>query len=367
MTFEKAYPIEKQRQVEEHLRKVWSGEIPRTFSSLSMTPGYRQMSDMARAAEMAAENILSNAQYPGYNVPRVVVDYGTVSTAEYWGGKVHLPVGGCLSIEPIIHDADDSGKFSPRAPEDGDAKKGVELFRAVCKRLGTERLYCSTIDFQGPLTTAALLWEQTDFMVAMYTEPEKVHALLSRITDHLIETFQYYIKESGHRVCGNLWPYIWLPDDIGVGITEDYMPLLSAEMYREFGIPYVERISKAFGGLFIHCCGEYEHQIENLKNAEIHLLGLEFHYPHTRPEVLFEAFGNSTLFVPYISPKGFETFSSRSEYFRYLRSVCRDDTRLWFILDPDEADYQEQLSIVQEMIGEPLPGTDAQLRADGRN
>lgn len=75
----------------------------------------------------------------------------------------------------------------------------------------------------------------------------------------------------------------------------------------------------------------------------------EFHYPHTRPEVLFEAFGDKALFVPYLAPRGEEEFQTRSEYLRYIKKVKRKDTRLWFILDPGEEDFKEQLALVEEM------------------
>ena len=351
MNFETAYPRSKMAAVEEHLRGVWRGEIQSTYSCVSMAVHYGQRSGEALTAVRAAESILKNAAYPGYTPPRMIIDYGTVSTAAYWGGEVKLPVGGCLSIEPVIHSAKEALLASPGDPEGGDAARGLTSFREVSRILDTDRLYCTTPDFQGPLTTAALLWEQTDFMVSMYEEPEVVHEFLDRVTTQLIKIIRAYIQNSGGRVCSNTWPYVWLPVELGVVMTEDYMPLLSAELYKEFGIPYVERISREFGGLFLHCCGEYEHQLENLVNSDINILGLEFHYPHVRLEALLEAFGNRVLLVPYMSPKGFEVFKTRAEYFRHLKSVMTDEARFWFILDPDEADFEEQLELVQSITG----------------
>ena len=263
-----------------------------------------------------------------------------------------MPVGGCVSINPIIHSVEEADTVCPNDPEGGDAEKGIALFRQVCDTLKTSDLYCTTFDFQGPLTTAALLWEQTDFMISMCTEPDAVHRFLDQVTTQLIKIMKAFVKNTNHKVCGNLWPYIWLPSDIGMGITEDYMPLLSADMYKEFGIPYLERISKEFGGLFIHCCGEYTHQIENLKNSNINILGLEFHYPFTKPEVLFEAFGSSVLFIPYVSHQQNDKFKSNVEYFKYLKSIKKPNTRLWFILDPNNADFEQQLKIVQSIVNE---------------
>lgn len=349
MEFDKLYPKEKQRQVEEHLRKVWAGEIPCTYSSLTSERYYRGMRPREEMYRAAAENILLNAQYPGYNPPRFIVDYETVSTAAYWGGKLRRPVGGCLSIEPVIRSAEEAELVFPGDPRSGDAAKGLEDFAQVRKLLGTEEIRCTTIDFQGPLNTAALLWEQMDFMTSMCTDPEAVHAFLDRVTDHLIQVIRSYIEDSGHRVCGNTWPYIWLPDDIGVCMTEDYMPLLSAEMYREFGIPYVERISREFGGVFLHCCGEYAHQLQVLKDSDIHLLGLEFHYPFVDPKVMFDIFGDSVLLVPFLSAKGQDGFPKFSDYLFYLHSIQTPETRLWLLLDPKDPDYPRQLEAARKI------------------
>lgn len=348
MDFKEIYSEDREKKTEEHLRKVWKGEIRTTYSCIAH-PAYRQVEDTAEYVRLAVQNILENGQYPGYNPPRLIADFGTVSMASGWGGKIHLPECGCKYIDPIVHNAEEAQKVFPLKTE-GDVQKALKLYGEVCRELGSDRLYCTTIDFQGPLNTAALLWEQSDFMAAMYEEPDAVHAFLEKVTDYLIETIRKLQRALGEKICGNVWPYIWLPSDIGVGITEDYMPLLSADTYREFGIPYVERISREFGGLFIHCCGEYEHQINNLRNSDIHILGLEFHYPHTRPEVLFEAFGGEVLFVPYLAPRGEDEFKTRSEYLQYIKRVEREDTRLWFIIDPGEKDFQEQLALVEEMV-----------------
>lgn len=352
MDFYEAYPKNKLEEVENHLRKVWAGEIKGTYSCISMEPNYRQMEDESQAPRLAAQCILDNARYPGYNPPRVTVDFGTVSMPQFWGGTVKLPVGGCKSIEPIIHGVEDLEQICPADPESLDAAKGIELYRNVCRILKTDDLYCTTFDFQGPLTTAAMLWDQTDFMVSMCTEPEEVHRFLDHVTDHIIKVMKTYVKNANHMVCGNTWPFIWLPSDIGMGITEDYMPLISSDMYREFGIPYVERISREFGGLFIHCCGSYEHQLENLKNSDINILGLEFHYPYTKPQPLFETFGDSCLFLPYISISQNDEFKSYAEYFSYLKEIKKPETRLWFILDPNGADFKDQLRVVQDIVGE---------------
>ncbi len=349
MNFNDIFPSERLDKTEQVLRNFWKGEGRIVFSSYSSLPNYRQLEDPNDMLKKAEENLLSGANLPGFNMPRFIPDFGTVSTAAYWGGKTYTPAGGFIGIKPVIRTAEDALKVRPEKPDGGDAAKAALLYNQLCKNMHIKDLYCSFIDIQGPLNTAALLWEQTEFMMAMLTESEAVHQLLSEVTDQIIGVIKTMIC-SIKKMSGPLWPFIWLPSDIGVGITEDYMPLISADLYKEFGVPYVKKISDAFGGLFIHCCGEYEHQLDNLTQSGINVLGMEFHYPHVKPEVLFKAFGNSAVFVPYISPQGKDRFPTRSEYFRYLKEMRLPETRLWFILDSDEEDFKEQVKIIESMM-----------------
>lgn len=206
MDFKEIYSANREKKTEEHLRKVWKGEIPVTYSCIAH-PIYRQVEDTEEYVRLAVQNILENGKYPGYNPPRLITDFGTVSTASYWGGKIHLPEYGCKYIQPIIHNAEEAQKAFPLDRE-GDAEKALALYTEVRREMGSEQLYCTTIDFQGPLNTASLLWEQSDFMMAMYEEPETVHEFLEKVTDSLIATMKKLQSALRGKTCGNVWPYI---------------------------------------------------------------------------------------------------------------------------------------------------------------
>ncbi len=348
-TFDELYPPEKTEQTMKVLRDMWLGKRKTVYSANADKPFYRQLQDEQDMIDRAAENILLNAGLPGFNIPRFMADFGTVSTAAYWGGERYRSSNGNPVIKPVINTADEADRVYPGSPEGGDAAKAVDIWRAVSDRLGTDRLYCSFIDIQGPLNTASLLWDQTDFMVSMITEPSKVHKLLEQVTDQLIGIMKGMIKNTG-MISGPIWPYFWLPPDIGVAVTEDYMPLISPELYKEFGIPYLEKMNDAFGGLFIHCCGNYEHQIDNLIKARINLLGLELHYPYMRPETLFKAFGSSVLFVPFIGPHGHEEFSSVLDFMMYVENMRLPETRIWYTLFDSDPTFHRQVQFAEYLL-----------------
>ncbi|GHU70389.1 hypothetical protein AGMMS49992_02630 [Clostridia bacterium] len=354
LTFNQIYPAERLAETEEHLMDVWRGDVRRTYSCISMMPNYRQLEDPIQQAGLAARNLLGSGKYPGWNMPRLVADFGTVSTAAYWGGRKQLPVGGCLSIQPVVHNVDEAESLLPALqPSDGDVTRSRTLYADVCERLEIEpyqRLYTTTLDFQGPLNTAALLWEQMDFMASMYENPKVIHRFLDKVTDFLIQIMEASLEGTNGHVCGNVWPYIWLPSDLGIAMTEDYMPLLSTEMYREFGIPYVERISRHFGGLFLHCCGAFKHQLMNLRDADINLLGLEFSHPYTKLVDIYNVFEDSLVIVPHMGPKAAEEYASKAAFLGDLIKKAPREARLWLILHPEDKDFIMQMTIVQAHI-----------------
>ena len=65
--------------------------------------------------------------------------------------------------------------------------------------------------------------------------------------------------------------------------------VLSPRLYKEFGLPYVNRIADAFGGIWLHCCATCKHHWPAF--GKIHgLRGLDTMYPFTKPEEVFAAF-----------------------------------------------------------------------------
>jgi len=52
--------------------------------------------------------------------------------------------------------------------------------------------------------------------------------------------------------------------------------MLSPEMYREFALPYNCEIGEAFGGVHLHSCGDFSHNIDSLLHIT-NLRSINFH------------------------------------------------------------------------------------------
>jgi len=87
----------------------------------------------------------------------------------------------------------------------------------------------------------------------MYTHPTEIHLLLRMVTDYLIE-FMASARRLLPRPVSSNFLEIYLPADLGVGVSDDLAPS-SRPPVRGIRGSLLNQLSDAFGGLFLHSCG----------------------------------------------------------------------------------------------------------------
>ena len=188
-------------------------------------------------------------------------------------------------------------------------------------------------DLQGPLDTAYLVWDSSAFMLAMYTNPKEVHHLMRLVTDLTIA----YVKEQRARSPQFLpchFPPLWLPDGRGVSISDDGLAVISAKLYEEFCLPYVNELSDEFGGMMIHSCGNFVHQFDNL--AKVHnLRGLNFGATETSFEAVWERFNGKTAIIPHLGLNNEVHFDTCREYMEHVLRIKTHNRGLCVIAQPE--------------------------------
>jgi len=315
----------------------WRGDITGARLTIVTEPAYRQLFDHLHTNLEAVANAAVECIHADLNsgeeliLPTLCCDFGTISTAKLYGGKViPPPEGGMVHIEPCVSVPEELNTLKAFSFENSDFQIAVDLYRLVCNKMGTEDIFIRTPDFQGPMNTLAMVMDQQEMLMGMYTDPESIYAALDCITDTLIDYHQRLRRElGGGKVIGNIWPYTFLPEGEGISITQDMMPLLSPELYRDFEIPLLKRISDAFGGVQIHCCGCYSQHLQTLKDSEINILGLEFHHSFTVFDDIYKLFGDDIVYVPAL----FGECKDYPDYVSFaadLMSQGSKDTRFWF-------------------------------------
>ena len=197
-----------------------------------------------------------------------------------------------------------------------------------------KRYPIAVTDLQGPLDTAYLIWDPCSFMVAMYTNPKEVHHLMRLVTDLIIG----FVKEQRRRTPEYIpchFPPLYLPDGFGLAISEDVLAVIGADLYREFAVPYNNELSEEFGGLFVHSCGNFVHQLDNLASLR-GLRGLNFGATENPFEPTWERFGGKVAVVPHLGLNKDLHFDTALAYARHVLVTKTTNRGLCLLVGPDD-------------------------------
>ena len=206
-------------------------------------------------------------------VPYLMPWYGTGVTASAFGIGINF----LSKMDPTTDIADfpnpdDIDKMTmPDMNNDGLFPKVTETIRFFMEN--SELPVCFT-DNHGPLTLAVQIIGYDKLFYWMQDYPGKIHKLMDLLSDTVIAWVTHQKKLLGqpmNHCFGNQGVYV--PEGVGVWFSDDDAVIVSGEMYREFVVPYNEKILKAFGGGIIHFCGNGNQHIENFKSME-HLRGI---------------------------------------------------------------------------------------------
>lgn len=257
---------------------VASGSVLERFESLE------RMCDFA--ASYANALAASDNGWPPF-----IMNYCTVPMIpEVFGCSVHFPDGHDAATRPALNDIEGVWKLKPKPLMDArTVRRMFEWVDYSQRHLGTDLCFW-TADIQSPFSVAAQVVQTDELMIACITNPKAVHHLCRMITDVTLDMMDRHLKQLERPgFPGANYPCI--PEPIGVCIADDTpLIMLSAEMYREFAMPYNREISEHFGGVHIHSCGNYSRNLETLfelpglKSIQLHAGPGEFPLPLTADE-----------------------------------------------------------------------------------
>jgi len=116
-------------------------------------------------------------------------------------------------------------------------------------------------DCQGPLDVCELVWG-SDIFYAFFDEPDLVHGLLNYVTELFISVLGRYREYL--PLTGGFATFLPCLYRGGAAIRNDSLMNISADMHREFAMPYDQRIFTHYNGGLIHFCGKGDHFIEEM-------------------------------------------------------------------------------------------------------
>ncbi len=219
--------------------------------------------------------------------------------ASAFGCEVEFPPDQMPWSHPVIKAGEPAKRVYELEPPDvrsgllGEILDYAEYF----DRKAEGKYPIAVTDLQGPMDTAYLVWDSCEFMVAMYEHPKEVHHLMRLCTDLVIK-FTKEMRSKVREFVPAHFPPVYIPDGMGIAISEDALAVLSSHLYEEFSLPYINELSEEFGGIIIHSCGNFEHQLDVLTKVH-NLRAINFGVSETRFEAVWEKLGGKTAIIPH--------------------------------------------------------------------
>ncbi|MCL1859524.1 MAG: hypothetical protein FWF92_09885 [Oscillospiraceae bacterium] len=197
-------------------------------------------------------------------IPFVCPYTGTEIFANAFGCKVSYPVNDMPFALPLVHNSSDAAKI--KYPDLKNSPPIAEIFDIADKlRNSAPDALMQLPDIQSPLDIAALIWNKEDFFAAMYEDPEAVKELISMTENFLTEFLDFWFERYGKEFIAH-HPDYYMP--CGVTFSEDEVGAISPDMFEEFSLGSLNRLSDRYGAAGMHCCADSRHQWENFKKIK---------------------------------------------------------------------------------------------------
>jgi len=272
-------PEEKIKNIEAVWRLEETDEVPFVVEIGTFHGATKEFFDNPEAEVKWTENFhRMRGNVYDYGLPNIKPNQGIGIVAAAFGCEYTVNDEADPWIKAIIREENAGDVYKLKVPD----PQTNPVFQKVYKRIEDLQRLSSmplrAVNIPSPLVTASMVWDYTSFIEAILIFPDEVHALLDIVTEATI----VYIREQFRRI-DNLFSVghestCPVPRFAGVRVSDDTAALLSPDMYREFGVPYNNRISKEFGGIVVHSCGDVQHVAQAMMEIE-GLKGLDFTIP----------------------------------------------------------------------------------------
>ncbi|NQU11442.1 hypothetical protein HQ590_11665 [bacterium] len=279
--------------------------VPRFFTPLFKIP-YRAIFECAQAHYHWQ---LQFIKYRIENIPEdMICTSSTLGMGPYFdnaldsaafGAEIIWPENETLHALPVITTVDQMERHPMPAPGTGLWGQATDWWRQMREFARDTRLTFNGVP--GRVDVGLGISGLSPHMIAVdlvghdfywwqVEYPQACHRFLTRITDALLAA-QRQFMEIDRRPRGS------------IGLAEDSAQIMSADMFRQFCVPYSQRIYDAFGpqGRGLHMCGRSDHLhqavLDDLRITSFDLFGYT-----VDPRVAARNLGGRTLLWGNINP-----------------------------------------------------------------
>ncbi len=194
-------------------------------------------------------------------IPFLDVYTGTEIFAEAFGCKVHYPEDSMPFALPLIHNASEVSRL--KVPELSSSSLSMVFDIAdELKKRGGDCTVLRLPDIQSPMDIAALIWEKSDYYIALIEEPEAVKELAHMVRQLLTSFLDEWFKRYGCEFIAHC-PDYYMPK--GITLSEDEIGVVNTSIFKDIFLPELVELSERYGAIGIHCCANARHQWDGIK------------------------------------------------------------------------------------------------------
>ena len=194
-------------------------------------------------------------------VPCARLTTGTHLYAAAFGCPVHRFADSNACAAPLAQSAAEADRLAePDVWKSPGLARVFELAEAVRRELGQD-VFLGPPDMQSGFDTASLVWNKADFLCAMMDDDDS--AAVERLVGkgaRLFKSFLSEFRKAFPRASPCHCPSAWAPPEMGPWLSNDECGAFSTGLFERFCLPELMDLSRAFGGLGMHCCASAEHQ-----------------------------------------------------------------------------------------------------------
>ncbi len=232
---------------------------------------------------------------------RVWPGYMTIGTMfgipVHWSDDPNQAPG--LAFHPVTDMGQVYGLQRPDPLRDGLMPHNLRWIGYFASHLPKE-ICLAGIDLGGPMNTAKDLLDTNLLYTAFYDGPEEFHHLLGLAADVQTGCYDAIIHAAGgmDRLASIDFDPLWAPEGCRGFVSDDVCASFGPEMFREFSMPYHNRIFSRFGGGRIHNCGPHpSRDLYPEHDPPVRGLNCAFRYTRAELPAMRESFRGKNIVI----------------------------------------------------------------------
>lgn len=131
-----------------------------------------------------------------------------------------------------------------------------------------QMLPMSLCDVQSPLNTLSNIVDPNQFFMDFYLEPELMHQAMDCCADLLIDFSRIQQQMIGHNLVMPGHGFSSSYHFSGIGLSDDTVTMMPPDMYKQFAVPAMTKVGRAFGGTVFHSCGNWSNRKQDIARID---------------------------------------------------------------------------------------------------